>query len=144
MKNAPSGGRGRFVVRPLIGRRRRVCRRRGRLVAALAHELVELRAILGRAQAVEIVVELALLLVELAQGRVAIFVEGDVARALMAPALTLAPACLALHRAPLVARGTACVATFGGRPMTPGASIATAMKAKHASTPFQIDQKSKA
>src|SRR5471030_2489583 len=102
-------GRGRFVVRPLVGSRRGG----GRLVAALAHELVELRAILGRTQAIEIVVELALLLVELAQGRVAILVEGDVARALVAPALTPAPARLALHRAPLFARATACIATFG-------------------------------
>ena len=54
----------------------------GRAIAALVHELVELGAVLGGAQPVEEVAELALLLVELAQRLLAIFVEGDVAAAL--------------------------------------------------------------
>src|SRR5476651_1431874 len=119
--------------------RRLVC---GRAVAALAHELVEFRAILGRAQAIEIVVELALLLVELAQRLHAIFVEGDVARALV-PAAAAAPARAALERAPLVARGTAGVATFGRGPVTPRTIMATT-KTEHASAPFQVNEKGKA
>ena len=82
-KPLPAGaGRG-CDERALSGGR---CGRRrlggGRAIAPLVHELVELGAVLGGAQPVEEVAELALLLVELAQRLLAIFVEGDVAAAL--------------------------------------------------------------
>ena len=63
-----------------------------RAVAPLVHELVELGAILGGAQPVQEVAELALLLVELAQRLLAILVESDVAAsAVAAPAMAAAP-----------------------------------------------------
>src|SRR5258708_31802874 len=86
----------------------------GRAVAALGHELVELGAVLGRAQLVEIVAELALLLIELAQRLLAVFVEGDVARRVtVSPALALPGAPLFTLGAPVRARG---IAVFGGIP----------------------------
>src|SRR5262249_29633438 len=105
----------------------RGCRRSGRLaraIAPLVHELIELGAILGGAQAIEEFLELALLLVELAQRLLAIFIEGDVAAA-------AAPAMAALPLAPFLARLATGVATIGSIP----AAVAT-MRAKHASTPF--------
>ena len=101
-KNPSRRVRGRGGERALVGGG---CGRRrlggGRAVAPLVHELVELGAVLGGAQPVEEVAELALLLVELAQRLLAIFVEGDVAAALAAPAMAAAPG------AELVARFTA-------------------------------------
>src|SRR5580693_3909793 len=110
-------------------------RLRGRRpIAALVHELVELGTVLGGAQPIEEVAELALLLVELAQGLLAVLVDGDVATALMAPAMTAAPG------AEFVARVTASGAAVGSRPM----AVAAVPRAKHASTPFQIDEKGQA
>src|SRR5262249_8029909 len=93
-------------------------RRRGRLgcrrtVAALGHELVDLGAVLGGAQLVEILAELALLLVEPAQRLLAILVEGDVARCggTAAPAMPTLPfAPFLATSAPFIARG---VTLFG-------------------------------
>src|SRR5262245_36522227 len=127
---APAVGRGR---RRRLGRRssRRWFRRRA--VATLVHELVELGAVLGGAQAVEELLELALLLVEFAQGLLAIFVEGDVAAA-------AAPVVAALPGTPLLARAAAGFATVASVP----AAVAAMPRAKHASTPFQVDEKGEA
>src|SRR5476649_1690880 len=85
-----------------------------RTAAALGHELVELGAILGRPQLVEIVAELVLFLVELAQRLLAIFVEGDVAARVTAPARAALPGAeLLTSIATDVATG---VATLGSIP----------------------------
>ncbi len=57
--------------------RRRRCRRIAR--ALLGHELVELSLVLGRAQALQELLELALLVLEPAQGLLAVIVEGAIA-----------------------------------------------------------------
>src|SRR5689334_429313 len=53
---------------------------------AVGHELIELGAVLGEAQALEELDELALLLFEPAQGLFAVFVEGAVAAGRAVPA----------------------------------------------------------
>src|SRR4029077_929123 len=69
---------------------------RSRAGAAIGHELVELGAVLGEAQALEEFDELALLLFEPAQGLYAVFVEGAVAAGRAVPAAGTFEALLAV------------------------------------------------
>src|SRR5262245_44405085 len=59
--------------------RRGPLRRRTLPVAAVGHELVELGAVLGKAQALEELAKLALLLFKPLQGLLLVFVEGAIA-----------------------------------------------------------------
>src|SRR5262249_55080990 len=102
------------------------------------HELVELGAVLGRPELVEIVAELALLFVELAQRLLAVFVERDVARRMPAAPVTALPgAPFFAARTPLLAGG---LTVFGCVP----AAVMAMLPTGHASTPFQVDQKGEA
>src|SRR5579885_1324531 len=105
-----------------------VRRRLRRMIAPLGHELVELGLVLGHAQAIEEVAELALLVLEPAQGLGAIFVEGPIAaRGIMRPRRAAAhlrahPVHLALHALHLV---------------LPAVVAAVVITASHASAPYR-------
>src|SRR5262249_32638437 len=111
----------------------------GRAVAPLVHELVELGAVLGGAQLVEEFAELALLLVEPAQRLLAILVECHVAAAAVAPT-TAAIAPFALPGTPFLAGFATRLAAVRAVPL----AVTAMPRAKHASTPFQVEEKGEA
>src|SRR5690349_16611365 len=93
--------------------------------AAVGHELVELGLVLGGAQLVEELAEFALILLEAAQGLLAIFVEGDVAARGVAT--------------PAVLPGLVLVARAHAVRDVPTAGVAV-LPATHAPTSFHVEE----
>src|ERR1700728_4556456 len=88
------------AMRRGLGLRLRLCRWSllGTTIAPVGHELIELRTVLGKAQALQKLLELALLVLKTAQGLAAVIIKGAVAaRRRGAPPGATATASCAVH-----------------------------------------------